>query len=91
MVKVENGKAERLVRGVVARGRTVHVPTDQKVLAGYERETNRPIERIVCERRGPGETVELPGSEVKRLRALGFLVDPDLIAESFEGPALQMS
>jgi hypothetical protein len=33
-----------------------------------------------------GEEVEMPRGEVKRLRSLGFLVDPDAPQVKMEGP-----
>ncbi|MFP3428742.1 hypothetical protein SB781_03230 [Paraburkholderia sp. SIMBA_061] len=57
--------AEKLIEAVVARGRTLH---DQL----------KPHEDPVIKK--AGETVKLPESEVKRLRALGFLV-PEKVEE----------
>jgi hypothetical protein len=57
---------EKLVEAVVARGRTIH---DQL----------KPGEDPVLKK--AGETVRLPEPEVKRLRALGFLV-PEKVEEA---------
>lgn len=62
--------------GVVAAGRCIDVPTDEIELSGYDREGQREIYRRVQKRHLPGESVELPKSEIARLRGLGFLVDP---------------
>lgn len=62
---LEVNMAEKLIEAVVARGRTLH---DQL----------KPHEDPVIKK--AGETVKLPESEVKRLRALGFLV-PEKVEE----------
>lgn len=57
----------------VARGRQVHVPTDQKRAVGYDRDSGEMIYAAVQRHYMPGEQVELPISEIRRLRGLGFL------------------
>ncbi|MFM0022187.1 hypothetical protein [Paraburkholderia azotifigens] len=57
--------AEKLIEAVVAKGRCIH---DQL----------KPHEDPVIKK--AGETVKLPESEVKRLRALGFL-NPEKVEE----------
>ncbi|MDR5765036.1 hypothetical protein [Caballeronia sp. LZ028] len=56
---------EKFIEAVVARGRTIH---DQL----------KPGEEPIIKK--AGETVKLPESEVKRLRALGFL-NPEKVEE----------
>jgi hypothetical protein len=70
---------ESMERAVVSRGRTVCVPdpTMPSVFAGREPDTHRELFAPGLRDYGPGEEVELPRDEVKRLRALGFFVDPD--------------
>jgi hypothetical protein len=65
------------VRAQVARGRTVVAehPTDVEMFAHPE--DGRPITRPVSVTYNPGDEVELPAEEAKRLTRLGFLVDPD--------------
>jgi hypothetical protein len=60
-----NMASEKLIEAVVARGRTIH---DQL----------KPDEAPVIKK--AGETVKMPESEVKRLRALGFL-NPEKVEE----------
>jgi hypothetical protein len=62
---LEVNMAEKLIEAVVAKGRTIH---DQL----------KPNEDPVIKK--AGETVKLPESEVKRLRALGFL-NPEKVEE----------
>jgi hypothetical protein len=59
---------------VVARGRTVHCPVpDQTQFVGYDKTTGKEIYGPVFKAYGPGSKVELPVSEITRLRGLGFL------------------
>jgi hypothetical protein len=66
-------------RATVARGRTVIVPDPTKppTFIGREFETHREIFAPGTREIGPGEEVELPRDEVRRLRGFGYLVDPD--------------
>lgn len=73
----EDRRAPRMEEGVVARGRTILVPDPhKKTLAGYNQE-GKPVQRAVFNEYGPGKTVNLPSEEIKSLRKLGFLIDPD--------------
>ncbi|SRR5579885_1302568 len=63
-------------KGIVERGRTVEVPTGEKEMRGFDREGNA-LYRPVMRRYGPGQEVELPMREIRRLRELGFLTDPN--------------
>ena len=66
-----------MTAAVVASGRSVHLPhAMEKVCAGFNVDTREyiTVPRTVVHR--PGETVELPESEIARLTKLGFLVDP---------------
>ena len=67
--------APKLAKGIVAKGRTVTVPSDQKRVAGYTTE-GKPVHQVVERRAAPGEEVELPAAEIAYLREAGFLVDP---------------
>ncbi len=63
----------------VCRGRTVHVPTGQKIVIGsrpYELNgaiLHRDVTTQAYRSAGPGEIVELPQTEIDRLTELGFL------------------
>ena len=62
----------------VRPGRSVDVPDSiEKRAVGYDRDTGKSIYAAVQHRYGPGQQVELPVSEIRRLRGLGFLVDPN--------------
>jgi hypothetical protein len=58
---------------IVARGRTVHAPTGQKRVIGYDAVLRTEIYCPFLEMYGPGSEVTLPVTEIARLRALGFL------------------
>ena len=61
----------------VRMGRSVDVPDPvEKRAVGYDRDSGAMIFAAVQHRYGPGQQVELPVSEIRRLRGLGFLVDP---------------
>ena len=65
-----------LERAIVARGRTVIAddPSKPRVIDPQTgRQMGAPATRIF----GPGQEVELPSDEILRLRADGFLVDPN--------------
>jgi hypothetical protein len=66
-------------RAIVARGRTICVPDPTKppAFVGREIETNRAMFAPATRDFGPGEEVELPRDEVRRLRGFGYLVDSD--------------
>lgn len=81
-------EGEKTVRATVARGRSVDVPlAGKREVAGYDKETGKPMHRPVMKQFGPGQDVELPADEVATLRKSGHLVDPDRIAPPIgEGP-----
>jgi hypothetical protein len=62
---------------VVARGRSVDAPTEQRRAVGYDPVKGEQLYAAVQRRFMPGETIELPVSEIRRLRELGFLIAPD--------------
>ncbi|RAS35865.1 hypothetical protein BX591_104195 [Paraburkholderia bryophila] len=67
--------AEKLT-AIVARGRTVFVGTS--ITKAWDHALNKEVDVVKpADPRGPGETVELPATEVERLIRLGFLVSPD--------------
>ncbi len=74
-----------LMKGRVARGRSVHLVDRDAPLehVGYAQilidgtSTLKAITRAPMRAAGPGETVELPAAEVARLRDLGFLERED--------------
>ena len=67
----------KTARGVVARGRTVHVPTGQKKPVGTNPETGATVYGSVTKEFGPGEEVTLAEHEIIELRDKGFLIDPN--------------
>lgn len=77
IIAVPKETPEPLSSGVVARGKTVHASTGKKVLAGYDKFTGAPVERMSYRTFKPGQVVMLAQSEIARLKQLGFLVDPD--------------
>jgi hypothetical protein len=70
---------EPMEKAVVARGRCVGIPdpTAEPGFIGREPDTNKELFAPGLKYILPGEEVELPRSEVKRLRGLGTLVDPN--------------
>jgi hypothetical protein len=68
---------EETATGIVASGHSVHVSTGEKIACGYDAMLARPVYRQAFTVAGPGEVVTLPKSEVAKLMAAGFLVDPD--------------
>jgi hypothetical protein len=82
---------EKLVKATVARGRSIMVGVGKK-LAGFDRDTQKEIWVPICEYRIEGQEVELPESDVIRMRATGFLVDPAAPAPlAPEGPRIVKS
>jgi hypothetical protein len=83
---------EAMERAVVSRGRTVCVPDPSVTVFTGREPDGEHKERFAPGLReiGPGNEVELPRSEVLRLRKLGFLVDPDAAEiPTAEGPSYQ--
>lgn len=82
-----NGKEEKLVKAIVARGRSIMVGKGQKVV-GYHDITKEPIMAPICEYVDEFGEVELPESDVIFHRSRGYLVDPSIppIMRS-EGPS----
>ena len=63
--------------GTVAAGRSVDIVVEgDRVQCGFDKDAGVPVYRCAQRRALPGERVELPRSEIARLRGLGFLVDP---------------
>lgn len=79
--------AEKIARGVVARGRTVDIPdTTRRQVIGHTPE-GKPIHRSPVRSFGPGNEIELPAQEIATLRERGFLVDPErVIPPLADGP-----
>ena len=71
---------------IVARGRSIDAPTEQRRAVGYDPVKGEQLYAAVQRRYGPGERIELPISEIRRLRELGFLVDPDAAPVFTSGP-----
>lgn len=65
-----------MVRATVARGRTVTAPDPAKREIAGTRPDGSTIYATGTTDYGPGAEIELSASEVQRLRATGFLVDP---------------
>jgi hypothetical protein len=72
---------EPTATGIVSSGHSVHVCTGEKIACGYDAMLARPVYRQAFDVAGPGETVTLPKSEIARLLAAGFLINPDRIAD----------
>ena len=68
--------AAKLMRAMVARGRTVYAPDPSKRQIVGRGDDGRPMEMAVIVEHGPGSELELPADEVMSLRASGFLIDP---------------
>jgi hypothetical protein len=84
-------EAEETETGIVAAGRTIHVPTGERVVCGYDTALSRPVYRAVCAEFGPGMKVRLRRSEFFRLQQAGFIFDPEKIAANavVDGEALR--
>jgi hypothetical protein len=83
---VESTK-QKTARAVVARGRSIDVPTGGEPIAVGATPEGKPVSRGPVKQYGPGQEVELPIDEIKTLRGLGYLVDPDRVAPaSGNGP-----
>ena len=70
----------------VARGRSIDAPTEQRRAVGYDPVKGEQLYAAVQRRFMPGETIELPVAEIRRLRELGFLVDSDAAPVFTSGP-----
>jgi hypothetical protein len=79
MSSLPNREHVPMERAIVARGRTVTVPDPTKPPAFVGRQIDTNVELFAPATRdfGPGEEVELPRDEVRRLRGFGYLVDSD--------------
>jgi hypothetical protein len=68
-----------MVKAKVAKGRSIDIPIPGAApeFFRYEKITGKEVTHGPIRCAGPGEVVELPASEVDRLRALGFLEWPD--------------
>ena len=79
--------ASKLARGTVAKGRTVMAQTGERRTINYTAD-GTPITRLAEQAYRPGQEIELPEHEIKRLRAAGFLVDPNAaVVKSDIGPS----
>ncbi|WP_024340989.1 hypothetical protein [Bradyrhizobium japonicum] len=88
----ERQGSEKLVRGTVERGRTIRVPNDRDMqIVGTNPETGKPIRAPKIVEYGPGEEVNLPESEIKSLRALGFIVDPARVLKTVPAEGSHLS
>jgi hypothetical protein len=70
--------AEKTIRAIVARGRSISIPTKQNQVVGYK-DDGKPIYRSVLKSFIAGDEVELPESEISFLRERGFLTIPGQI------------
>jgi hypothetical protein len=74
---------EAMQTGTVARGRCLELPDPSQPLRERHSCGEGGIINTAtfqpCRRFMPGEEVTLPGSEIERLRALGYLIDPDRV------------
>jgi hypothetical protein len=77
----------KMGKAIVARGRTVCVPTGNRVQVGLTQDGQQVLSSETRDF-GPGEEVTLPIDEIARLRETGHLVDPDRAPLNYgEGPA----
>jgi hypothetical protein len=76
------------VKGIVARGKTVHMATGKQIQVGYDATEGKPVYTSEIVAYGPGKEVELPVSEAARLRKLGFLVGPAKVVTDEEAARL---
>ncbi|WP_343618811.1 hypothetical protein [Ralstonia sp.] len=66
----------KAITAIVAPGKTVY--TEAVTAKAWDAEAKREVEVVKAGGpKGPGEAVSLPENEVKRLRALGFLLAQD--------------
>jgi hypothetical protein len=74
----QNSNREKMVRGVVARGRTIDIcdAGATKQIVGYSPD-GKPMTKLATRTYGPDQEVELPLAEILSLRERGFLTDPD--------------
>lgn len=89
----------KTVTAVVAPGRTVF--SEAVKSTAWDADAKREIEVVkAAGQKGPGETVSLPEAEVKRLRALGFLLKdgaepvetgPGPVFSASEGPQIKVA
>lgn len=77
--------ADKLLRGIVAPGRTIVKPDPLRRNVVGHKEDGTPILQAVRAEFGPGKEVELSEPEMTYYKALGFIVDPDRKATQFEG------
>ena len=83
-----DASAPQMATGIVARGRTVLAPTDQREVVGYK-DDGTPRFRFVDKPFKAGETVTLPEGEIAHLRVAGFLVDLEKkVVDVATGPTL---
>jgi hypothetical protein len=68
-----------MTKATVAKGHSVEMPTGERVTTGFTGE-GKEVFGQRCKTLGPGSQIELPLSEVRRLQALGFLVDRSRLA-----------
>lgn len=67
---------DAMVLCTVEKGHTVEVPTGEKIVRGHSDDGKEQF-RPAIKRYGPGEQVQLPASEARWLKDLGYLVDPN--------------
>lgn len=73
--------SERTIGGTVARGRSLLIPDPvERRQVGWIGDTGKPVFASVLHELLPGDTFTGPVAEVKRLRAQGYLIDPEAIA-----------
>lgn len=93
----EPSARERTIRATVSRGNTIVVDDpdpEHRIMLGWranERGDPTPYFGSARIEYGPHKEVDLPESEVRRLRAIGALIDPDKIIpalEQTEGPTI---
>jgi len=70
----------------MARASEAEVSVTEAVVAH-----GRTVMGVDGKRYGPGETVEVPATEVASLTALGFLVDGDAVVKKQSGPHVSVA
>jgi hypothetical protein len=79
MIEADDAElVEKTATGIVASGHSIHINVG-KVQRGYDAMLGKPVFRQEFCTIGPGEEITLPKSQIERLMAAGFLVNPDRV------------
>jgi hypothetical protein len=69
---------EKTTTGIVASGHSIHINIG-KVQRGYDAMLGKPVFRQEFCTIGPGQEITLSKSQIEKLMAAGFLVNPDRV------------